>query len=99
MKRKGYKEWTETYHSWKEYVNRNPNWNKYPSSRIAGTFAKQELDQNGICVAHYMQIPFDPIVHRDVCAFLKRIDEAEKRARKSKLIFRVGRKSLDYAIA
>jgi hypothetical protein len=99
MAKKGYSEWTETYRSWEEYTRRNPNWNKHPSSRIAGAFVKEELDKNGVYIKHLMQIPFDPVVHREVCAFLKRLNDATKISRKSQLVFRVGISSLDSVIA
>lgn len=84
-----YKEWTETYHSWEEYVRRNPNWDKHPSSRIAGEFARIDLEEKGIHIARYITIPFDPVVHRDVTRFLKKLNEFTKASRNSELQFQV----------
>lgn len=81
------REWTETYHSWNEYVARNPNWDKHTSSAIAGGLAKMYIERDGVYVAHCFTAPLDPVTHRDVCNFLKRLDKATRESRKSKLQF------------
>jgi hypothetical protein len=80
----------ELYHSWKEYVQKNSYWNKYPSSRIAAGIARLEIERTGSYRALTKIIPFDPVVHREVVIFLRKLAEFEKSSRRSKLRFMVG---------
>jgi hypothetical protein len=85
------REWTETYHSWQEYETKHPDWNKYPSSRIAAAFARAGIERNGYYIGHYVKIdwnsPENRKVHRDVNNFLKKLHQAERASRHSKLQF------------
>ncbi len=82
-----HKEWTQTYHSWSEYVAKNPNWDKHPSSAIYGGLVKMYLERDGVYVSSGFTAPLDPVTHRDVCNFLKRFKMVREESRKSNLQF------------
>jgi hypothetical protein len=75
------KYWTETYHSWAEYEQKHPDWDKCSSTRIAAGFARMQLKEKGVYIAECFSIPLNTQVHRDVTKFLKELDKAEKVAR------------------
>ncbi|MBM3247289.1 hypothetical protein FJZ17_01975 [Candidatus Pacearchaeota archaeon] len=81
--------WTETYHSWGEYVQKHPDWDKYPSTRLAAAFAREELETNGVCVRHCFRFRFNSVTHREVNAYLRRLARAKQASRKSTLRFDV----------
>jgi hypothetical protein len=87
------KVWTETYHSWQEYEAKHPDWNKHLSSRIGAAFARAEIERTESYTGHYFCVdwnsPENRRVHRDVESFLKKLHEAEKTSRHSKLRFDV----------
>lgn len=83
------REWTETYHSWEEYVAKHPNYDKHISSALAAGLAKMEIERDGVHIGHYFSIdwysPRNAVTHGEVSAYLKKLQSIRKESRKSKL--------------
>jgi hypothetical protein len=90
-KKYGFKE--VTYHSWQEYAEKNPGWDRTIGTRLAAAFARDYLEKDGIYVAREIDINWNSRqnrrVHEAVSNFLKRLHAAEESARNSTLRFDV----------
>lgn len=80
-------EWTEVYHSWAEFIEKNPDLGKYPSSRIAGAFALMHLNRGRVDVAYYFTSRSNNALHRNILESLKRLRIVEERSRDCRLQF------------